>query len=646
VPSTPGVIPVKFHLYWAGSDDDGEVVGYYFAVTETLASPPPGLRDIPNLPGPKASDYHYTTRSDTTLIFNVSEDHPDRQHGFYVYAVDNKGRADATPARVILDAQDKYPPALYIDSATAQANIFVPAPGGGVMLVPRTYAITDTVNPNTLVKDTIPSGAALTFRWHAEPTLPGTYVTQYRYKLDEPDFLTADSSVHVLSYGTGLADAVSPGAKRFTLRAVDQAGGARTTNRRFQYNMSPTTWFAGPDPNAFPYTRDGIGQTYLELSSGQPMPPLTGSQLSNDSVTVLPAARPEHRTFFEVYKNRIYVRTENDTVNMNSWIVLSGGGVDPDSPYKVNVASNDPELPDTSGIAPGSAVVLHPGPANGSPIGFRSQVAILLTPNGPLSYPSLSGIQPTYLPTSSFRDTRINIYWAMTQAGKAYAILRAEDGDGRSVGGLDFQIDDAPRFTDQVDLIPPAQRTPYQSDLRKRVMTFYVDHVPYFRPQTPGFLPAFPPAPPTAYADRNAISLNLPASDDDPYDFDNTGGGQAKPVPGRPSQNTVLRIRVSFEGKNAAGRDTIYTPAFLNPMATSQASNIALPPYIVSTTVTALIELCDCKQCETTIGEGRCVNYAIDFTVPPPPGPTGTNSLQPVDRPGPGSSAAVRSTQP
>src|SRR5689334_3264897 len=202
VPSPPGTIPVKFHLYWAGSDEDGEVVGYYFAVTETLASPPTGLRDVPNLPGPKASDYHYTTRSDTTLIFNVSEDHPDRQHGFYVYAVDNKGKADATPARVILNAQDKYPPALYIDDASAQANVFIPAPGGGVMLVPRAYTITDTVNPNTLVKDTIPSGAAITFRWHSEPTLPGTYVTQYKYKLEEPDFLSADSSVHVISYGT------------------------------------------------------------------------------------------------------------------------------------------------------------------------------------------------------------------------------------------------------------------------------------------------------------------------------------------------------------------------------------------------------------------------------------------------------------
>src|SRR6476620_8736551 len=89
VPSLPGKIPVRFHLYWAGADEDGEVVGYYFAVTETLPDPPVGLRDLPNLPGPKPGYYHFTTRSDTTLIFNVSENHPDRQHGFYVYAVDN-----------------------------------------------------------------------------------------------------------------------------------------------------------------------------------------------------------------------------------------------------------------------------------------------------------------------------------------------------------------------------------------------------------------------------------------------------------------------------------------------------------------------------------------------------------------------------
>ena len=35
----PGSVPVRFHVYWAGSDQDGAVVGYYWAVVETLPQP-------------------------------------------------------------------------------------------------------------------------------------------------------------------------------------------------------------------------------------------------------------------------------------------------------------------------------------------------------------------------------------------------------------------------------------------------------------------------------------------------------------------------------------------------------------------------------------------------------------------------------
>ena len=68
-----GRIPVRFHLYWAGSDPDGAVVGFYWAVTETLPVPPADGLPIPSLPGPKASDYHFTTRTDSTFIFTASE---------------------------------------------------------------------------------------------------------------------------------------------------------------------------------------------------------------------------------------------------------------------------------------------------------------------------------------------------------------------------------------------------------------------------------------------------------------------------------------------------------------------------------------------------------------------------------------------
>src|SRR5436190_16002426 len=55
-------IPIRFHVYWAGSDQDGAVQGYYWAVTETIPS-------VTRLPGPRASDYHFTTKSDSTFIF-------------------------------------------------------------------------------------------------------------------------------------------------------------------------------------------------------------------------------------------------------------------------------------------------------------------------------------------------------------------------------------------------------------------------------------------------------------------------------------------------------------------------------------------------------------------------------------------------
>src|SRR5512143_311703 len=51
-PPSVGTVAVKYHLYWAGSDADGAVTGFYYAVVETSATPPPGLDQLPPLPGP------------------------------------------------------------------------------------------------------------------------------------------------------------------------------------------------------------------------------------------------------------------------------------------------------------------------------------------------------------------------------------------------------------------------------------------------------------------------------------------------------------------------------------------------------------------------------------------------------------------
>ena len=633
----PGTIPVKFHIYWAGSDQDGAVTGFYYAVVETLPISPIG---VPPLPGPKPRDYHFTPRSDSTFVFTVSEQAPDRQHAFFVYAVDNQGKPDATPARFIFNAQDRFPPAIYVDQAAAEGDIFRRLSCGTLLMEHRIFNITDTLNIATVVKDTVPANSVLTFRWHGEPTLPGTYVTGYRYKLDEAGFNVVDSSVHVATYNSGVKDFVAPGAKQFTVRAVDQAGGARQTTRRFQMNMSPSTWYSGPDPSAFVYTRVG-NDLYTDIPSWATIPHFTGSLMSNDSVTVLPALRCEHRTFFEIYKNRIYVRSENDTVNMNSWVVLSSGGLDPDSPYNVKISQNDPDLPDTSGLAPGSAVVFHKAPPNGSPIGFRSQVISRLTPYGQVSSPSLSGVYPIFDPTDVRRLPWINAYWPMFQAGKAYALARAEDGNGRDVGGLDFSVGDPTLLADKVDA---GLGSAAEVELRKRVITFYVDKAPGLKfnaatsYKAPGFNPS-PFAPYTAYASRT-IDINLPAEDLDPYDQGN------KPARvGGPSATTVLEWWVSFRGKNVFGRDTVFAPDFLNPMPTQTSSGIVLPSYIVSTQVFADIRLCDCKNCQPgptyLPGVGRCVDYSFPFNVPAPPSPAGAASSTSIDRPGPGSSQEV-----
>src|SRR5262245_43928320 len=86
-PDGVGTIPVRFHLHWAGADNDGAVVGYYYAVVETLPLPPPGL-PMPPLPGPKPRDYRFTNKTDSVFIFNVSEFATDREHAFFIYAVD------------------------------------------------------------------------------------------------------------------------------------------------------------------------------------------------------------------------------------------------------------------------------------------------------------------------------------------------------------------------------------------------------------------------------------------------------------------------------------------------------------------------------------------------------------------------------
>ena len=647
-------IPVRFHLYWAGSDKDGAVAGFYYAVVETTAVPTDGF--FASLPGPKPGQYRFTAKTDTTFVFTVSELFTDRMHAFFIYSVDNQGKPDPTPARFIFTAIDKFPPRPVIGPCDAKATgeiVSLTSAGEPISEI-REYCITDTLNPRTSPTDTVPAYSRLDFHWRGEITQPGTFVTSYRYKLDESQFVSADSSVHSVSYGTGLPGSalVSPGQKVFTLRALDQAGVAGETTRRFIVNFSPDTWWAGPDPEDFTGASDGEynshsvefnswpkpGDTRFDLKDATQSRFPAGSTFGPDSFDFPPSLRfPPNRdfgrpgTFYEIYKDRLYARTEGDTVHMNSFVILWNGGYDKDSRYVPRADSTDPVLRNPDGSLVTRAVVKAAGRI-GSPIGFRSLIVNRLTPVGIKSLPAQTSIYPVYEPASVFRSPRMGGYWRMFQAGKAYAVARGEDADG----GLDNSVSNPVALADAVD---HGGGTPAERELRRKVLVFYVDKAPaLIRTGSPQFLP---------YDGQSITSalwvFKLRGMDLDPFDPTLVG-----PAAGGPTPRTVIRFKFTLYGKNLAGRDTSWTyleptglPYILQgtevdlsfiPGGTMEANPFASGPIQVS------IQICDCIDCELAPGQGRCVDGIDPLTgqVPDRPGFTALNVITVnYTRPGP-----------
>src|SRR5262245_15294549 len=618
----PGTIPVRFHVYWAGSDKDGAVSGFYWAVVETIPKALPGQPFIPNLPGPKPADYHFTNKTDSTFIFNVAEDIPDRQHAFYIYAVDDLGKPDATPARFIFNSQDRFPPIPVIDECRCIGTTYLLTGGGGVIPKQDTTFVTDIDDrARPTPRDTCASGSTIRIKWHREVQVPQPVVTGYRYKLDEPSFIQVGPEVTEITYPKPPDFVpVATGRKIFVLRVVDQAFGTRDSTRRFQLNYAPDTWFAGPDPNSSALFTKPNGERYAVLTPSGNLPgPITGSLLSQDSTFILPASRTPHRTFFEIWKDTLWVRQDGDTVHMNAWVLFHGGGYDRDSPYAVKV---NPIMRDTvdalncGGVRPcwkfpdfvaQDGPVLEAGPANGSPIGFRSIVTMSLTPIGSPSRTALSGLYPIFDPNDVFNLQRIGGYHPVFLAGRGFAVLQGEDSDG----DRDKRVQDG---RDLVLSIENGTALPEEQKLRPLLMAFYVDKPPYFVTDNPLFRPR------TAVVDTFTSllwDLRIVAADDDPY----TAGDP----PGKPSTNVTLRRRFKVFGKNALGQDVVYE----DPRSYVNQQNVTLliPSFLAGGPCTLEVELCDCENCEEQQGTGRCVTIQIPiyYLKTAPAQPTSSN---------------------
>jgi hypothetical protein len=645
IPPQPGTIPFRYHLYWSGSDQDGAVAGFYWAVTETVGSVS-GL-PVPPLPGPKPRDYHYTTKRDSTFIFSVFEETNGRQHAFYIYAVDEKGKPDPTPARLIFNSLDRFPPIPIIDpESNATGRIFRPndtwnGTGSIPAQIETTIALRDTFSRRSTVSDIVPMNSVVTMRWHSELTTPNNPAVFYKYKIgegNEVEFVTVPASVTGTEYNTTDQNRLGPGLKIFTLRAIDQAGGARTspeTTRRFYMNLLPDTWFSGPDTNQSIYTvvRHANGQVkerYYQTGLGGTAnwtTPIPGSLLGPDSVKILPSQRPARKTFFEIYseynfanpsqnRHRIYAHAEGDTVHLNSWVLLFGGGFDADSPYSLRVLIDSPFPPEVRG-----STVLTSGPANGSPIGQRYRIPVLLDSIGPIRAPG-SGTQVSFPQSQVYPlsdpafgpEPHIGGYQGVQQSGRAYALLRSQDGNG----GLDERIGDPIAFVDSIEagLISPSNP---RYALRDKVITFFINRAPYLTnvdDQNPAT--RFQPYQGQQFFTRTIpVTLNKSA-DDDP--FQNTiqrSIGGFDPT----KSEKILRFSVIFRGRRTGSnpaRDTVYAPVVLaRKTGVEIVHNIEVPSFIQGPEVAVEIEICDCRDCENVPGQGRCRRYPpIRVTVP------------------------------
>ena len=624
VEGTPGRIPSRYHLYWAGSDADGRVAGFFFAVVETLALPIPPSNEPPPLPGPKPGDYRFTSKTDSVFTFSVTDERKNRRHAFYLYAVDDRGKPDPTPARFVFDAYDRFPPLPVIDRFLATGFVWRQDPVTLALfraLEVDTVRSTDTIALGAVPKRTVPSGSRLDIAWHSEITGVGNEAVGYRYRLDEPDWVDVGASVTTVSYNTGPGDAVGPGRKQFRLRAVDHAGGANETTRLFQMNLTPTTWFAGANPAA-PVWQHAGGETFVNVIQWSPLAPdLRGiSLLSSDSLNVLPSQRPPRRNFLEIYGNRIYLRREFETVHMNSWVVFHNGGFDPDSPYNLVVSTSEsqlPQIPDPTDSLrtladTASYVVLQARPANGSPVGFRSQAPMLLTPFGSPTHPTLSSLYPNFDPNSTFRAWDIGAYYPMNQAGQVYAWARAQDGDGAQ----DLHVGSSPAL-DPIAIVRAVDSTgsasPEQVAARPLVFTFFVDQPPQL--VTTGA--AFAPKPGGAVYPRDDLPLVMVSADGDPYDEANpptsVGGGSVVPV-----FRYTIRFRAPRNG-GAPGDSVTFAPGTLDRIfGGSVPPSVAIPDSLGGTSLRVMIQLCDCRTCETTPGAGRCVDVSYLINVSPP----------------------------
>ncbi len=252
----------RLQLFWAGYDIDGAVVGYEWAITDSL----PG-EDIV---------WTYTSRTDSTFVFTVDENREVLGHRFYLRAIDNEAKRDPTPAFTFFTVRNSCVPTTWFTEAVGEG------PGG------ETSPITST--SSLAPSDTIPSGWGVRFAWNGADcdraltpegeVIPVGTVQGFDYKMSpiEFDWVRSGPRDTVRTYA---AAQLKSGVYEMRVRARDDAGlaGLDPAIRTFVWNLDPRTYFSrallpgeADSVEVFTASTTGPDGEYLSYAEGDTLP--------------------------------------------------------------------------------------------------------------------------------------------------------------------------------------------------------------------------------------------------------------------------------------------------------------------------------------------------------------------------------------
>jgi len=234
-PAESSLAYYRVHLYWTGTDPDGRIDHFEYAVTDTSLGPGETT--------PGFNGYYRTEKTDSLFVFRA-DDPQILGHRFYVRAVDNEGKVDPTPAWAYFVAHDFNFPNVVFREAVGSWRTSAGVDTTVLLSSENEYSPTDTIG----------IAGKMSVSWSGFDVDQGGYVTGYQYRATGDPFYSggtlADTtwSIEFTPTVKGGVTSYFSGVEALKVRAIDDAGAATNPDsvRSVVVNFNPITWIVDP----------------------------------------------------------------------------------------------------------------------------------------------------------------------------------------------------------------------------------------------------------------------------------------------------------------------------------------------------------------------------------------------------------------